>query len=98
MAAAKLELRQADTVDIQDCWLTDRDSTDLAMARLEWLLERRPELLNSVLLRQNPHDVQAWYERAKIFHKDPARHAATYTEDVRTIDPAKATGKPPHML
>ncbi|KAM3194036.1 hypothetical protein ACQJBY_070597 [Aegilops geniculata] len=94
MAAAELELGQADTVDIQDCWLADRDSTDLAMASLERLLERRPELLNSVLLRQNPHDVQAWHERAKIFHKDPA----TYVEAVRTVDPAKATGKPPHTL
>ncbi|XP_044372687.1 pre-mRNA-splicing factor syf1 homolog [Triticum aestivum] len=98
MAAAELELCQADAVDVQDCWLADRDSTDLAMARLERLLERRPELLNSVLLRQNPHDVQAWHERAKIFHKDPARHAATYAEAVRTVDPAKATGKPPHTL
>ncbi|XBH98746.1 hypothetical protein VPH35_128212 [Triticum aestivum] len=98
MAAAELELCQADTVDVQDCWLADRDSIDLAMARLERLLERRPELLNSVLLRQNPHDVQVWHERAKIFHKDPARHAATYAEAVRTVDPAKATGKPPHTL
>ncbi|EMS58527.1 Pre-mRNA-splicing factor SYF1 [Triticum urartu] len=87
MAAAELELGQADTVDVQDCWLADRDSTDLAMARLERLLERRPELLNS-----------AWHERAKIFHKDPARQAATYVEAVKAVDPAKATGKPPHTL
>nr|XP_051204028.1 uncharacterized protein LOC127317512 [Lolium perenne] len=97
-ALAAAELSQSDTVGIQDFWLADRHSTDLTMARMERLLERRPELLNGVLLRQNPHDVQAWHERAKIFDKDPARHAATYVDAVRTVDPAKATGKPPHTL
>ncbi|KAI4990049.1 hypothetical protein ZWY2020_038412 [Hordeum vulgare] len=82
---------------VQDCWLVDRDNADMTMARLERLLERRPELLNSVLLRQNPHDVQAWHERAKIFDKDPARQAATYVQAVKTVDPTKATGKP-HTL
>ncbi|KAM0880366.1 hypothetical protein ACQ4PT_033626 [Festuca glaucescens] len=97
-AVAAAELAQADTVDIQDFWLADRDGMDLTVARLERLLERRPELLNGELLRQNPHDVQAWHERAKIFRTDPARHAATYVEALRTVDPAKATGKPPHTL
>uniref|UniRef100_A0ACD5ZQW5 Uncharacterized protein n=1 Tax=Avena sativa TaxID=4498 RepID=A0ACD5ZQW5_AVESA len=99
VAAAELgELGQGESTYVQDCWLADRDSADVTMARLERLLERRPELLNGVLLRQNPHDVQAWHERAKIFDKDPAKHAATYVEAVRTVDPAKATGKPPHTL
>ena len=52
---------------------------------------------NSVQLRQNPHDVQAWHERARVFHADPARQAATYAEAIRTVDPVKATGKP-HTL
>ncbi|CAM0913536.1 unnamed protein product [Alopecurus aequalis] len=97
MATAELG-HEAATADILDLWLADRDGTDLTMARLERLPERRPELLNGVLLRQNPHDVQAWHERAKIFEKDPARHAATFVEAVRTVDPAKATGKPAHTL
>jgi pre-mRNA-splicing factor SYF1 len=69
------------------------------MAKLERLLERRPELLNRVQLRQNPHDVQAWHwhDRVKIFHTDPARPAAAYAKALRTIDPMKATGKP-HTL
>jgi pre-mRNA-splicing factor SYF1 len=32
---------------------------DLRLERLEWLLARRPLLLSSVMLRQNPHAVQA---------------------------------------
>ncbi|KAF0903171.1 hypothetical protein E2562_025753 [Oryza meyeriana var. granulata] len=82
----------------QGCWLADRDDGDMALARLERLLERRPELLNRVQLRQNPHDVQAWHARAKLFDEEPAMKAATFVEAVKTVDPAKATGKPPHTL
>jgi pre-mRNA-splicing factor SYF1 len=42
-------------------WLNDEDDTDLRMARFERLLDRRPELLSSVLLRQNPHNVEEWH-------------------------------------
>lgn len=31
---------------------------DLRLERLDWLYEERPKLLNSVMLRQNPHNVQ----------------------------------------
>ncbi|RLN13396.1 hypothetical protein C2845_PM09G08010 [Panicum miliaceum] len=84
---------------LQGFWLADKDDTDLNMARLERLLERRPELLNSVQLRQNPHDVQLWHDRVKIFHANPAgqAQATTYAEAIRTVDPMKATGKP-HTL
>ena len=37
----------------------DGGDVDLRLERLEWLLARRPLLLNSVMLRQNPHNVQA---------------------------------------
>lgn len=33
---------------------------ELRLERLEWLLARRPLLLSSVMLRQNPHAVQVW--------------------------------------
>ncbi|CAD6339703.1 unnamed protein product [Miscanthus lutarioriparius] len=82
---------------LQGCWLADKDDADLNVAKLERLLERRPELLNRVQLRQNPHEVQAWHERVKIFHTDPARQAAAYAEALSTIDPMKTPGKP-HTL
>ena len=44
-------------------------------------------------LRQNPHDVQAWQDRARILHADLARQAATYAEATRAVDPVKAMGK-----
>jgi hypothetical protein len=70
---------------------------DLRLARLEALMERRPELVSSVLLRQNPHNVHEWHKRVKLFAQDPTRQILTYTEAVKTVDPLKALGKP-HTL
>ena len=38
----------------------DEDEMEMQLARFEDLLERRPFLVNSVLLRQNPHNVHEW--------------------------------------
>lgn len=78
-------------------WLNDKNDIDLRLARLDYLMERRPELANSVLLRQNPHNVEQWHRRVKLFDGNPTRQILTYTEAVRTIDPMKAVGKP-HTL
>lgn len=69
------------------------DDLDLRLARLEHLMERRPELLSSVVLRQNPHNVGEWHKRAKLFAADPAKQILAYTEAVKTVDPTKAVGK-----
>ncbi|KAM3567421.1 hypothetical protein VYU27_010433, partial [Nannochloropsis oceanica] len=71
------------------------DDTDLRLARLEDLMERRPVMLSSVLLRQNPHNVHEWHKRAKLFQaqKDPHKVIVCYTEAVKTVDPKKAFGK-----
>ncbi|KAI4371091.1 hypothetical protein MLD38_019361 [Melastoma candidum] len=78
-------------------WLHDDKDIDLRLARLEYLIARRPELANSVLLRQNPHNVEQWHRRVKLFEGNPTRQILTYTEAVRTVDPMKAVGKP-HTL
>lgn len=79
-------------------WLNDDGGeVDLRMARFEYLLDRRPELANSVLLRQNPHNVEQWHRRVKLFEGNPTKQILTYTEAVRTVDPMKAVGKP-HTL
>ncbi|KAG0501566.1 hypothetical protein HPP92_001638 [Vanilla planifolia] len=79
---------------LEGFWLNDDDDADLRMARLEALFDRRPELLNSVLLRQNPHNVEQWHRRVKLFEGNPTRQILTFTEAVRTVDPMKAVGKP----
>lgn len=75
------------------------DDVELRVARLELLMDRRPLLLSSVLLRQNPHNVHEWHKRAKLFKAAgaPAKVVATYSEAVTTVDPAQAVGKP-HTL
>ncbi|KAJ7968473.1 pre-mRNA-splicing factor SYF1 [Quillaja saponaria] len=78
-------------------WLNDRNDVDLRLARLDHLMDRRPELANSVLLRQNPHNVEQWHRRVKLFEGNPTKQILTYTEAVRTVDPMKAVGKP-HTL
>ncbi|CAG9461233.1 unnamed protein product [Pedinophyceae sp. YPF-701] len=75
----------------------DGNDIDLRIARLELLMERRPELLSSVMLRQNPHNVAEWHKRAKIFSDRPAKQIQAYTEALRTVEAAKALGKP-HTL
>lgn len=44
---------------------------ELFMNRFEHLMDRRPLLLNSVLLRQNPHNVHEWLNRVEIFEGQP---------------------------
>ncbi|CAN0925342.1 Pre-mRNA-splicing factor SYF1 [Linum grandiflorum] len=78
-------------------WLNDDKDVDLMLARFDYLMERRPELANSVLLRQNPHNVEQWHRRVKLFEGNPHKQILTYTEAVRTVDPMKAVGKP-HTL
>ncbi|KAF6023023.1 hypothetical protein EB796_018665 [Bugula neritina] len=78
---------------------TDDDDVELelGLARLEDLMERRPLLLNSVLLRQNPHNVLEWHKRVKLYEGKPTEIINTFTEAVQTVDPKVATGKP-HTL
>ncbi|GAA0157227.1 RNA splicing factor [Lithospermum erythrorhizon] len=82
---------------LEKFWLCDDKDVDLRLARLEYLMDRRPELANSVLLRQNPHNVEQWHRRVKLFQANPTKQILTYTEAVRTVDPMKAVGKP-HTL
>ncbi|KAM9313486.1 pre-mRNA-splicing factor SYF1 [Gastrophryne carolinensis] len=70
---------------------------ELRLARFEQLMDRRPLLLNGVLLRQNPHNIHEWHKRVQLYEGKPLEIINTYTEAVQTVDPAKATGKP-HSL
>lgn len=53
---------------------------ELRLARFEHLMERRLLLLNSVLLRQNPHNVQEWHKRVLLYEGKPHEIINTYTE------------------
>lgn len=74
---------------------TEEDDIDVEMrlARFEHLMERRLLLLNSVLLRQNPHNVHEWHKRVNLYEDKPHEIINTYTEAVQTVQPKLAVGK-----
>uniref|UniRef100_A0A1I8B0A9 Pre-mRNA-splicing factor SYF1 n=1 Tax=Meloidogyne hapla TaxID=6305 RepID=A0A1I8B0A9_MELHA len=66
---------------------------ELLMTRFEHLMNRRPLLLNSVLLRQNPHNVHEWLNRVQIYEGDLESQISTFEEAVKVIDPKHQIGK-----
>ena len=63
---------QDDQTDGEDNDLTSESTAEINMrlARIEFLMDKRPLLLNSVVLRQNPHNVHEWHKRAKLFKEN----------------------------
>ncbi|KAJ1979520.1 pre-mRNA-splicing factor syf1 [Dimargaris xerosporica] len=71
---------------------------DLQLLRFENLMDRRPFLVNDVLLRQNPHNVMEWENRVTLCQdRGMGKIIATYNDAVTTVHPKKATG-PFHQL
>ncbi|KAF8312741.1 protein prenylyltransferase [Cantharellus anzutake] len=64
---------------------------DERMRKLEELMDRRPFLVNDVLIRRNPNDVQEWEKRVALWGDDDDKVAETYTQAMETINPRKAT-------
>jgi pre-mRNA-splicing factor SYF1 len=69
------------------------DDIEMRLARIEYLLEKRPILLNGVVLRQNPHNVFEWHKRVKLYKGDNKKQLLTYMEAIKTVDPKLASGK-----
>ncbi|KAK9455682.1 hypothetical protein V1511DRAFT_487620 [Dipodascopsis uninucleata] len=63
---------------------------DLRMMRFEQLMDRRPFLLNDVLLRQDPSNVLEWEKRVGLWSGNKAQVVQTYTDAIATINPKKA--------
>lgn len=64
---------------------------DQKMKEFEDLMERRPFLVNDVLLRRNPNDVQEWEKRVLLHGDDDEKVVETYKKAIETINPRKAT-------
>jgi len=73
---------------------------ELALARAENLMGRRPLLLNRVLLRQNPHNVDEWLKRSdlnlKLYQLNQA--IAALEEAVKKVNCGKAVNGSPATL
>ncbi|XXG95036.1 H(+)-transporting V1 sector ATPase subunit D [Hypoxylon texense] len=70
---------------------------DIRMMRFEQLMDRRPFLLNDVLLRQNPNSVSEWEKRVALWGDNKSEVVQTYTDAIAAISPKKAVG-PFHQL
>ncbi|KAK3318580.1 hypothetical protein B0H66DRAFT_557741 [Apodospora peruviana] len=65
---------------------------DIRMMRFEHLMDRRPFLLNDVLLRQNPNSVTEWEKRVALWGDNKQEVVQTYTDAIASIQPKKAVG------
>ncbi|KAK3115575.1 pre-mRNA-splicing factor syf1 [Teratosphaeriaceae sp. CCFEE 6253] len=66
---------------------------DIRMMRFEQLMDRRPFLVNDVLLRQNPHNVNEWQKRVALWGENAQMVVQTYTDAITAIHPKKAVGR-----
>lgn len=66
---------------------------NLRLARIEYLMEQRPLMVNSVNLRQNPQSVKDWVKRVKLYKDDDQRVLLTVQEAIKTVHPRQAVGK-----
>lgn len=75
--------------------VVDKDADfdlDVRMMRFEHLMDRRPFLVNDVLLRQNPNNVAEWEKRVALWGENKAEVVKTYTDAIVAIQPKKAVG------
>jgi pre-mRNA-splicing factor SYF1 len=66
---------------------------DIRMMRFEQLMDRRPFLVNDVLLRQNPNNVIEWEKRVGLWGDNKSEIVQTYTDAVAAVNPKKAVGQ-----
>lgn len=88
-----LNKRMEQVANDEDANEEDDIDVELRLSRFEYLMERRLLLLNSVLLRQNPHNVHEWHKRIKLYEDKPEEIINTYTEAVQTVQPKQAVGQ-----
>merc|ERR1719471_827789 len=88
-----LSKKMEEVSELESPTTEDEVEIELRMGRFETLMDRRPLLLNSVLLRQNPHNVAEWQKRVDLLEGKPRDVVNTFTEAVQTIDPKQAVGK-----
>ena len=73
---------------------TDADTDlDIRMLRFEQLMDRRPFLVNDVLLRQNPHNVGEWQKRVALWGENKPQVVQTYTDAIAAVNPKRAVGR-----
>lgn len=80
------KLMETDSISVET-------EVDRLMGAFEQLMDRRPFLLNDVLLRQDPNNIIEWEKRAGLWGDNMTEVTNTYTQALATINPNKANGK-----
>lgn len=77
----------------------DDTDIDMGLARFERLMQRRPFLFNDVLLRQNPHSVDEWSNRVRLWKdmENMDKIVETFTTALKIVSPKKADGSLPGL-
>lgn len=70
---------------------TEKELDD-RMKQFEELMDRRPFIVNEVLLRRNPNEVVEWEKRVALYGDNDEKVVETYLKAIETINPRKATG------
>lgn len=73
--------------------MVDELYVDMQLTKLEFLIDHRPLYVNSIILRQNPHNVYEWHKRIKLLRHDEKKLLLTYVEAINAVDPHKSNGK-----
>jgi pre-mRNA-splicing factor SYF1 len=66
---------------------------DIRMMRFEQLMDRRPFLVNDVLLRQNPNNVPEWEKRIALWGDNKHEVVQAYADAIAAVQPKKAVGQ-----
>jgi pre-mRNA-splicing factor SYF1 len=93
---ALISIKLGDSALRQEKGKVDEDADldlDIRMLRFEQLMDRRPFLVNDVLLRQNPHNVAEWQKRVHLWGNNAPMVVQTYADAIAAISPKKASGK-----
>lgn len=86
-------LADEDNLEDEDFDVEDTEKElDERMKSFEELMDRRPFLVNEVLLRRNPNEVVEWEKRVVLYADNDEKVIETYLTALETINPRKATG------
>lgn len=93
---ALISIKMDDSAARQEKGKVDEDADldlDIRMMRFEQLMDRRPFLVNDVLLRQNPHNVNEWQKRVALWGDNKPMVVQAYADAIAAINPKKAVGR-----
>jgi pre-mRNA-splicing factor SYF1 len=104
ISAMMESLANEDEEDEEDAKETEAE-LDVKMKEFEELMDRRPFLVNDVLLRRNPNDVQEWEKRVALWGNDDEKASvhlllaqffwSTSVSGCRHIRPSTGNSQPP---